>query len=122
MPGSLEIALTASLQILFIWGAMQEGMILFPLRRAIDTLLEKVSIVWLMIGLILRKPLYDCLFCMSSVWGIIFTAKYFSLSWNYLTLLFCIGGINYLIQMLITWAETKADGKNLLIDEKISGE
>jgi hypothetical protein len=107
MQQFLLIAFRTSLMITFMWGAMQVGMIFFWLTQLIDRGLSNLPIK---MHLWLRKPLYDCLFCMSSFWGILFTFKYFSFSFNYLFLLLTIGGINYLISTFIE-ALTYNNGK-----------
>ena len=81
-----------------MWAAMQNGMILFKLRCLLETL---IFILPTNIYLWLRKPLFDCLFCMSSIWGFVFTLQVFSFSQKYLYLLLVIGGINYLLQLII---------------------
>lgn len=92
------LAVITSFKIVFVWAAMQEGMVLFWLRRVIDIITYLLP-AW--VYLRIRKPLYDCLTCMAGVWGMIFTAEYFEWSWQYLQLLFLIGGINYLLDCLI---------------------
>jgi hypothetical protein len=96
------LALITSLKIVFVWAAMQEGMILFFLKRLIDWI-----IVWLpaKVYLWIRKPLYNCLFCMASFWGYIFSFEVASFSWYYLEFLMTVAGINYLIQWFITATE-----------------
>ncbi len=98
MQQFILIAFRTSLMITFMWGAMQVGMIFFWLQQLID---KGLSYFPIKIHLILRKPLYECIFCMSSFWGVLFTAKYFSFSLNYLYLILTIGGINYLISTFI---------------------
>ena len=94
----MEIIFTTSLKILFVWAAMQPGMILYPIRWLMDQLLYLLPIK---IMLYSRKPLYDCMFCMASVWGFVFTREYWALSWDYFNLLFAIAGLNYIIEFLI---------------------
>jgi hypothetical protein len=103
----LSLAIITSLKILFVFAAMKEGMILFSLRRIIDWMIDPLPVG---VFLWLRKPLYDCLFCMSSVWGIIFTYQYAAFAWHYLTLLFAVGGINYIIQ---TFCSKKEEEESL---------
>lgn len=77
---------------------MQPGHILHPLCIAINRAID-----WLppAIYLHLRKPLTECLFCMSSVWGIVFTLQYAAFTWQYLAFLFAVAGVNYLLATLI---------------------
>jgi hypothetical protein len=91
----LEAAAICSLKILFVWAAMQPGMILFPLRWVLEGM---ISFLPVRVMLWVRKPLFDCLFCMSSVWGFLFSIDQASLSFGYLVFLFTVGGINYLVE------------------------
>lgn len=98
----LESAIITSLKILFVYAAMRQGMILFPVRRVIDWIIEPLPpklYLWI------RKPLYDCLFCMSSVWGFIFSYNVAAFHWYYLHYLLVIAGINYIIQSLLKTEE-----------------
>jgi len=103
----LEAVAITSLKILFVWGAMQEGNILFILRRAMDWMIEPLPP---RVFLIVRKPLYDCLFCMASVWGTILSWHVTNdhLSWLYVQFLFAVAGLNYLIQYSLISDEGKA--------------
>lgn len=95
---SPQLVLFTSLKIVFVWGAMHKGGVLFPLRWLLESILNLLP---LKVEMILCKPFYDCLFCMSSVWGTLFTIQYFSFSWAYLQLLLTIGGLNYILQYLL---------------------
>jgi hypothetical protein len=95
---NLEATILVSLKILFVYGAMKEGMILFKLRQFFDLILSPLPAN---IRLSLMHPLYNCLFCMSSFWGIIFTLYHFELSFAYLFFLLQIAGINYLLSLII---------------------
>jgi hypothetical protein len=99
MPSQLFIlALITSLKIVFVWAAMQEGMILYFVRRLIDWMITALPAnVYLWI----RKPLYNCLFCMASVWGFIFSFEIASFSWYYFEFLMTIAGLNYIIHAFI---------------------
>jgi hypothetical protein len=98
MECSFYLVLITSLKILFVWAAMQSGMILYPLRWLIDQVLFLLPVK---AELILRKPFYSCVTCMSSIYGILFTLDQFEISFSYLTLLFAIGGLNYMLQLFI---------------------
>jgi hypothetical protein len=100
MPYQLFIlALITSLKIVFVYACYQEGMFLFPLRRLMD---KVISYLPAKVYLWIRKPLFYCLTCMSSVYGILFTYKLASFTWEYLQFLFIIGGFNYLFGCFIT--------------------
>lgn len=53
-------ALHFSLMILAIHALFWEGMILFPVARILNYL-----------PLVMRKPLFECMICMSSVWTVL---------------------------------------------------
>jgi len=99
-----ELALGVSIMITAIWGMMKSGNFLYPLRWLIDSIIE-----WLppKIFLYVRKPLYDCLFCMSSIWGIVFTFWWDIGLIEHCLLLLKIAGINYLIQRMVDDDEAK---------------
>lgn len=94
----LTLVILTSLKCLFVYEAMKEGNALSWLRILFINLLMHMPLWFEQYA---RKPLFDCLFCFSSVYGILFTLPYFSLTWGYLTLLFAIGGVNYLIGTFI---------------------
>lgn len=95
---TIQLIAITSLKIVFMWAAMRPGMVFYPLRLMIDSLLMQLPTTAMLYA---RKPLYDCLFCMSSVWGFLFTVHVAELSMAYLTMLLAVGGLNYLIQQLI---------------------
>jgi hypothetical protein len=97
---SLELSIITSLKVIFIYTAMKPGMILDFLPRFYDWLLHFLPAK---AELYLRKPLYDCLFCCSSVYGILFTYQYFSFTVPYLFLILQAAGINYLVATVINW-------------------
>lgn len=107
----LELAFITSLKVVFVWAAMQEGMILHWLRRLIDWMISPLPpkvFLWL------RKPMYDCLFCCSSVYGLLFTWYYEMTILEHIELIITVSGINYIIQWLITdkqWAKYKNSKK-----------
>ncbi len=89
--------LKACLIITCIHGLFKEGNLLFPIAQFLNRFLDNRY------GKYLAKPLYQCLFCMSSVHGtwIYFVNYKFislteSLDINYLMFIFAIGGLNYL--------------------------
>jgi len=98
----LVLSIRTSLIIVCIWAAMQEGMILHWLRLLMEYGIEELP-CWISLKtkILLRKPLFDCLFCMSSVWGVLFTHHYFQFSFLYVKLILTIGGINFLISLFI---------------------
>lgn len=96
----MELTFLTSLKIVFVYAAMKEGMILFPLRRLFESML---SLAPASINFFLRKPLFDCLFCMSSIWGIIFTYFAFDFTLQYLFLILQVAGLNYLLSIAIQW-------------------
>ena len=85
---------------------MKPGNILFPLRQFFDWALH-----WLpeKVDLYLRKPLYDCVFCMGSLWGMAFTTRYFALTIDYLFLLLQVAGLNYIIASILRWYHDQAE-------------
>lgn len=98
----IELVLLTSLKILFVYKAMHEGMILRWLYSAIHkvlALLPSETYLWV------QKPFTSCLFCMASIWGCLFTLSYFSFTWQYLTLLFAIAGMNYIIGAVLARIE-----------------
>jgi hypothetical protein len=100
-----QLVIYTSMKIFFVWAAMQRGMVLYPLRIIIE---KMISIFPATIFLLLRKPLFDCLFCMSSFWGTFFLTKAFS-KWNlvllnpygFIMLLLCIGTVNWFVEFFI---------------------
>jgi hypothetical protein len=75
-----------------MYGAMKPGNIFFFLRLFFEYLLNFFPPKW---QLELSKPLFECVFCMSSVWGIAFTAiaGHFSISVDYAFLILEIAGL-----------------------------
>lgn len=99
----LTIILITSLKIIFMYGAMQEGEILFFLRRFFEWCLSKLPIK---AEQYLRKPLFDCMFCMSSIWGFTFLV----LPMPYiLDLILSIAGLNYLWSALVGFLHAGKD-------------
>lgn len=82
----------AALHYMIIW----EGMFLFPLKKHL-----------LRLPLLIRKPLFECLFCMSSIWGTASLFFIFKLQLNeyFIFYLFAIAGMNLLIELSVTLFE-----------------
>jgi len=82
----------AALHYMIIW----EGMFLFPLKKHLQRL-----------PLLIRKPLFECLFCMSSIWGTASLFFVFKLQFNeyFIFNLFAIAGMNLLIELFVTLFE-----------------
>lgn len=94
----LERAITISLQITAIYIVFQQGNLLGWLRikgaNWLDARFGKLT------SLYIQKPLWDCLGCMASVWGVL-------LSWSFdLRILLCVCGINCIIYNLFFADET----------------
>ncbi len=98
----LFVVILIALKIAFVYGAMQPDNILFSLRR----LLEKgLSYLPEKINLYLRKPLFDCMFCMSSFWGLVFFFVPLPL---WLDVILSIAGLNYLLSTIIHYYHDQA--------------
>jgi len=82
----------AALHYMIVW----EGMIFFPLKKYLQRL-----------PLLIRKPLFECLFCMSSIWGTASLFFVFKLQFNeyFIFNLFAIAGMNLLIELFVTLFE-----------------
>lgn len=82
--------LFASLKCLAIFVMMKEGGLLFKVRQLLDKI----------IPIPFRKPFYECLWCMASIWGTVF---YFTdtVRMNYFLFLLCLCGWNYIMSLLI---------------------
>ena len=111
----LERTILTSLAICFLYEAYKPGMIFFPVRRlmekALSYLPEKVN-------LYVRNPLFDCVVCMASVYGILFTVDIITFSFHYLLFLFQIGGLNFLLSLFIRFFHDAAE-KDLSIHDVI---
>jgi len=68
MTNLLTFCLLTSLKILAIHVICRKGYIFFALRNAVALWLWKLKATWL------EKPLYDCMTCMASFWGLFFWA------------------------------------------------
>ncbi len=82
----------AALHYMIVW----EGMILYPLKKHLQHLPR-----------LIRKPLFECLFCMSSIWGTASLFFVFKLQFNeyFIFNLFAIAGMNLLIELFVTLFE-----------------
>src|SRR5437870_6419472 len=102
----IEKVILTSLAIVFVYASMQPGMVFFFIRKFFERLLsylpEKVN-------LYLRKPLFDCLTCCSSIYGILFSLHYFSISFNYLLFLFQVAGLNFIFSLFMRYFNDKAE-------------
>lgn len=94
----LQRVILTSLQILFVWVAMQPGGVLHWLQQILGAGLRLLPI---QVEMWLHKPLFYCLTCMASVWGLVFTADLFAFSWHYACLLMAVSGLNYIIEFSI---------------------
>lgn len=81
----LAVLLLNSLFCVGLYNATQEGFILAPIRKA--KLPEWVA-----------RPLYDCIYCMASIWSIPFALDY-GLEWTqwifYIPILSAVNGITF---------------------------
>lgn len=82
----------AALHYMIVW----EGMILYPLKKHLQKLPR-----------LIRKPLFECLFCMASIWGTASLFFVFKLQFNeyFIFNLFAIAGMNLLIELFVTLFE-----------------
>lgn len=87
------IALKYALAIVFIYSCFQDGMILAGLRRMIDHFITSDM---------LKKPLYDCMVCMSGLYTCIFCAiDGLPLSFDIVWLIAVVGGINVVLSPFV---------------------
>jgi hypothetical protein len=111
----LEAVLLVALKVVFVYGAMQEDEVLFPLRR----LLEKIVALFpAKYQFYLRKPLFGCMFCMSSVWGITFTFLSLPL---WIDIVLSVAGVNYLISALVGYLHKAKNTAEEKITTEIKG-
>ena len=88
-------AFFVSLVCVCIHTITQEHKILFPLRQLIDRLTAYRYIAWI------RKPIYDCLPCMASIYGIIWTVYMEANLLPAASLILAVCGINALFEAMI---------------------
>lgn len=86
----LSEAILTSLQITGIWVLFQDGMIFNPLIARYN-------------GERWTKPLFSCLICMSSVWGLIFWITQWNFSTNILLFILAVTGINTIINSVVDY-------------------
>lgn len=116
----LQLSLLSSLQICFIHILFWDGMLLAWIRRIIDNWVAAIYkmedtelyflfciVLILFAGFVkwISKPLYSCVICMTSIWGILLWHFEWNHSISLLTFLFTVGGINVLLSGLISRAE-----------------
>lgn len=88
----LLISAITSLQIVFIHILFWPGMILEFMREN-------------RLPLLVQKPLYECVICMTSFWGFLFWLFEWQMSVNLIQFWFVVGGINVLLSGIIGRAE-----------------
>lgn len=98
-----------------MYGAMQEGGILFFLRRFFEKSLAKLP---LQVEQKLRKPLFDCMFCMSSVWGCFFV--FIPLPY-FLDVILSVAGLNFLLMSLLEYFKYRSEDEESFKHNEIKG-
>lgn len=98
----LLMAAITSAQITFIHMLFWDGMIL---RFFKENKLPRF----------IQKPLYDCLICMTSIWGFFFWIAEWNASVNLFWFWFLVGGINVLISGIVGRAEDY-NGESFVLD------
>lgn len=94
----LSTVLTISLITIGIHASTWDGMILEPIRIWLDSKLSNKY------GKYIKKPLYECLICMSSVYTIIYSVlTYGCISANTLVLIITVAGLNTLLMHFLYW-------------------
>jgi hypothetical protein len=99
----LSHIIIASLACILIHASTREGMLLDGVAWKLRRLLGPVA-----------KPLFECLTCMCSVWGTIYwwaTFGYLDIKWLWLVL--GVGGINFIVDMVIGYIQFITTLKNL---------
>lgn len=97
------ISVITSVQITFIHVLFWDGMILRFFR---ENRLPRF----------IQKPLYDCLICMTSIWGFVFWLAEWNASVNLIFMWLTVGGINVLISGVVGRAEDYS-GEAFVLDE-----
>jgi hypothetical protein len=107
----IEQIILSSLIMLFIHVLMMEGMLLYKLRSFLDRYLPSIF----------KKPLYECLICMTSFWGTLLWFEYefpgivpftwlefiCEFAWfvgsleKFILFLFAVGGVNTILAVLL---------------------
>lgn len=94
----LEKAIIISLQITAIYVLFQQGSLLGGVRIYLSNMLDKYFSK--VTSIYIQKPLWECLFCMSSVWTILLTMSFD------IKLILCVCGANCIIYNLFFADET----------------
>jgi hypothetical protein len=94
----LEKAIIISLQITAIYVLFQQGSLLGGVRIYLSNMLDKYFSK--VTSIYIQKPLWECLFCMSSVWTILLTMSFD------IKLILCVCGVNCIIYNLLFNNET----------------
>lgn len=111
----IEQTIIISLAITLIYVSFWEGMWLGWFRLAV---LEPYTPTFF------RKPLFDCIICMASIWGTLIYFGYFhrfrfDFTWdNYLMTILCVGGLNTLIAGVIALAHDCEEDRNYVKKRK----
>lgn len=88
----IQPIIIASLACLAVYvAALSEKMALFRLRQFGD--------IWL--PWFIRKPLYDCLTCMASIWGTTFLVIQIGWTWQLLVLVPAVAGMNQIMDLTL---------------------
>jgi hypothetical protein len=99
----LNHAYICSMLCVIVFQSMKEGMIFFPIRKLIDPVFRNKTGAWF------RKPLYGCLTCMTSVWGVsyyLFTFGHHNIDLGqFIRFIAVVGGVNAIIDNYIGLTE-----------------
>ena len=90
----LLFCLGTSLCITAIHVACWKGNVLFKARNTVGKFLYHSDLMWL------EKPLYDCLPCMASFWGMLFWIAD-GMHHQPILVVLCVSGINCLIETVV---------------------
>lgn len=90
----------ASLFCLGLWVSFRPGMILSKVPKwFVQLLYKECSIRRADLIMMLKKPLFDCLPCMASIWGTLF--YFMADGGNYFVFIFSLVGLNFIVKKLI---------------------
>ena len=115
MRNELMVVVLTSLKVVFAYGALQQDEVLFWLRKLLERF---VALFPVKVQFYLRKPLFACMFCMSSVWGITFVFLPLPL---WLDIILSVAGLNYLFSALVGFLHTEKDENEIEINEQEPG-
>lgn len=90
-------AIICSLICTFLFRAFEEGMLLHPLAKLVHKATAFKCLYWV------RNPIYDCLVCMCSAWGITYCLLVipdYSV-WQWAGVIAITGGLNAIIEAII---------------------